>query len=296
MADLSYDIKPVRELRDVIEETAATWELAPGTTFEQTTCEGVDCVWIDAESDQNRSDAVYLHVHGGGYYRGSARVDAAVCSFVVAGSGVRCLSVNYRRPPDEGVFPAAVDDVYTVWRWLTSPSGGNIAADKVVVGGTSAGGGLCLALLLKIRDEGEQLPAGAIPVSPWTDMTQSGESFKTNAEHGPAREYLAHWGQVYLDGADPKTPYASPLFGDLQGLPPTLIQVGGNETMLDDATGFAARAARAGCQVTLEVYAGQGHSFQHHAATSDVAREAVDRMAAFVARRIEPGKSQEVSR
>lgn len=117
-------------------------------------------------------------------------------------------------------------------------------------------------------------------------MTQSGESFETNAEYGPAREYLEHWSKVYLDGADPRPPYASPVYGALTGLPPMLIQVGGNETMLDDASGFAAKEARAGCQVTLEVYAGQGHSFQHEAATSSVAREAVDRAAAFVANEI----------
>lgn len=289
MAELKYDIKPVDELRETIERTAATWAIAPATAFEEANCGGVDCLWISADSDRPRSDAVYLHVHGGGYYRGSARVDAAVCSFISADTGLRCLSINYRRPPDEGVFPAAVDDVHTVWNWLTSPNGGNVPPERVVVGGTSAGGGLCLALLLKIRDEGGALPAGAIPVSPWTDMTQSGASFETNAEYGPAREYLEHWGGVYLDGADPKTPYASPLFGDLTGLPPMLIQVGGNETMLDDATGFAAKAARSGCQVILEVYAGQGHSFQHQASASEVAREAVGRMAAFIERRVQGG-------
>ena len=285
MAELKYDIKPVAELRETIEQTAATWELAPGTSFEEAVCDGVGGLWISSVSDRSDFGSVYMHIHGGGYYRGSARVDASVCSFVCAGAGVQCLSVNYRRPPDEGVYPAAVDDVHTAWKWLIHPSGGNVSPDRVVVGGTSAGGGLCLALLLKIRDEGGELPSGAIPVSLWTDMTQSGESFETNVEYGPARDYLEHWGRVYLDGADPKTPYASPLFGDLSGLPPMLIQVGGNETMLDDATAFAAKAARAGCQVTLEVYRGQGHSFQHQAATSAVAMEAVDRMAAFVMRR-----------
>jgi len=284
VADLKYDIKPVDELRETIEQTAETWTLSPGTVFEEAVCNGVAALWISSPSELPELDAVYLHIHGGGYYRGSARVDAAVCPFVCTGSGARCLSVNYRRPPDEGVFPAAVEDVYQAWLWLTDPAGGNVAANRVVVGGTSAGGGLCLALLLKIRDKGGEMPAGAIPVSPWTDMTQSGASFVTNAEFGPAREYLEHWGGVYLDGADPKTPYASPLFADLNGLPPLLIQVGGQETMLDDATVFAEKAARAGGQVTLEVYAGQGHSFQHQAATSDVAREAVDRMAGFVRR------------
>lgn len=287
MAQLEYDIKSVAELRETIERTAASWELAPGTTLEETHCGDVPCVWISADTETPVTDAVYLHIHGGGYYRGSARVDGAVCSFLCASTGVRCLSINYRRPPDEGVFPAAIDDVYAVWKWLIDPSGGNVSPGRIVVGGTSAGGGLCFALLLKIRDEGGESPAGAVPISPWTDMTHSGESFTTNAQYGPSREYLEHWSKVYLDGADPRTPYASPIYGDLAGLPPMLIQVGGNETMLDDASGFAAKAARAGCQVALEVYAGQGHSFQHQVATSAVAREAVDHVAAFVRKEIE---------
>ena len=283
MTDLKYDIEPVGVLREEIEKTAAQWGLAAGTAFEEANCNGVHCEWITADSDQS-TGMTYLHAHGGGYYRGSSRVDAALCSFVCADSGARCLSVNYRRPPDEGVFPAALNDVFAAWQWLTSKSGGGVPASRVVVGGTSAGGGLCLALLLKVRDEGGELPAGALAVSPWTDMTQSGESYVTNAAHGPDREYLEHWGRVYLNGADPKNPYASPLAGDLRLLPPMLIQVGGNETMLDDSTAFAAAAARAGCTVTLEAYAGQPHSFQHEAATKEVSREAVSRMAQFLRR------------
>ena len=130
MADLKYDIKPVAELRETIERTAASWELAPGTTFEETICDDVPCVWISADTDTAVKDAVYLHIHGGGYYRGSARVDGAVCSLICGITGVRTLSANYRRPPDEGVFPAAIDDVYAVWKWLTEPSGGNVSPGR----------------------------------------------------------------------------------------------------------------------------------------------------------------------
>lgn len=285
MTNLRYDIQPVEQLRAEIEQVAASWGQAPGTTFQSVDCNGVSAEWISVASPGGVGDAVYLHAHGGGYYRGSSQVDAPLCSFLCADAGVRCLSVNYRRPPDEGVFPAALDDLYTAWRWLIRPDGGGVSPAQVVVGGSSAGGGLGLALLLRIRDAGEERPAGALAVSPWTDLTQSGASFLTNAAHGPAREYLAHWGQIYLAGVDPRHPYASPLFADLRDLPPLLLQAGGQETMLDDATAFAAAAARAGNSVALEVYAGQPHSFQHEAATSPVAREAVQRLAAFVSRR-----------
>ena len=283
MPDLEYDIKPVATLREEIETAAAKWPLAAGTTFEPTSCNGVACEWIHV-SQATEDHPVYLHAHGGGYYRGSARVDAAICSHLCEMTGIGCLSVNYRRPPDEGVFPAAVDDMYSVWRWLTDPAGGGVSPADVVVGGTSAGGGLCLALLLRLRDEQAELPTAAILVSPWTDLTQSGASFGTNAEHGPKADYLRHWAQVYLDGADARHPHASPLFADLHGLPPMLIQAGGHETMLDDATLFAAAAARAGCAVTLQVYPGQPHSFQHDVGSKAVAREAVSQMAQFVQR------------
>lgn len=288
MSNLDYSIKPIGQLRAELEVAAAEWPLAEGTVFEEANCGGVRCEWIRAPrvpgSDRGNDAAIYLHAHGGGYYRGSSRVDAAICSHLCAQTGAHCLSVNYRRPPDEGFFPAALDDLHSVWHWLTSAEGGDISPSQVVVGGSSAGGGLSLALLLKIRDEGGTLPAATVAVSPWTDLTQSGESFATNAAHGPDREYLNHWAGVYLNGADPKDPYSSPLFAQLHGLPPILVQAGGDETMLDDSTAFAAAAAGAGCSVFLEVYAGQPHSFQHEVATKEVAREAVGRMAQFVLR------------
>lgn len=127
----------------------------------------------------------------------------------------------------------------TVWRWLSAAEGGGISPEHIVVGGTSAGGGLAAALLLRLRDEVLPLPGAGILVSPWTDLTQSGASFQTNAEYGPDAEYLTHWANVYLGGADPRQPYAPPLFGELHGLPPLLIQAGGQETMLDDSLRYS---------------------------------------------------------
>lgn len=128
--------------------------------------------------------ACYFHVHGGGYYRGSSRVAAPVCSHIAGLAGVKCLSVNYRTAP-EHKWPVGVDDTYTAYSWLTSPTGGNIDPSKIICGGDSAGGGLILALLLKLRDtEPQKLPAGAVPLSPWTDLTQSSETFITNADSG----------------------------------------------------------------------------------------------------------------
>lgn len=163
-------------------------QLAEGTAFEVVDANGVPCEWITAECKASSpiSDACYFHVHGGGYYRGSSRVAAPVCSHIAGLAGVKCLSVNYRTAP-EHKWPIGVDDTYTAYNWLISPTGGNFEPSKVIVGGDSAGGGLILALLLKLRDtDSTKLPAGAVPLSPWTDLTQSSETFTTNADSGVA--------------------------------------------------------------------------------------------------------------
>lgn len=231
-----------------------THQLAEGTEFEAVDANGVPCEWITAtcKATSAITDACYFHVHGGGYYRGSSRVAAPVCSHIAGLAGMKCLSVNYRTAP-EHKWPIGVDDTYTAYSWLVSDEGGNIDPSKVICGGDSAGGGLILALLLKLRDtDPSKLPAGAVPLSPWTDLTQSSETFITNANSGVSncdKDYLDHWSKEYLGDADPHHPYASPMFGELHGLPPMLIQVGGGETMLDDAALFALKAARARCQV-----------------------------------------------
>ena len=169
--------------------------------------------------------------------------------------------------------------MHAAYGWLSRQTGG-----QVVVAGTSSGGGLALALLLRLRRLGEPPPAGVLALSPWTDLTCSGCSYESLAAHGPSREYLSFWGARYLDGADPKAPEASPLFGDWRGVDvPMLLQCGGHEAMLDDSVLFAARAVHCGCSVTLDVLREQQHGFQHEAAFNDAAAVAVERAAAYAA-------------
>jgi len=202
----------------------------------------------------------------GRYYRGNTRIEAGGTSFLVGLSRVRCLTVDYRcSPPDTpgyttGAFPAAVDDCFAAYRWLIGEGGADPA--RVVLGGCSAGGGLSVALLLMIREQGLPMPAAAIPLSPWVDLTQSGETMHTN--HGKCfitKGYLDWAAGQYLQGADPRSPLASPLFADLRGLAPILIIAGGDETLLDDATLLAAAVGRAGGEVLCEIYQGQVHGF-----------------------------------
>lgn len=287
MASLSYRFgAPLKQLRADIEHSARSWPLAQGTSFEAAVAGGVPCEWIRPSSPVDACSRIMMYIHGGGYYRSSSRAEAAACSYLASWAQIPILSVNYRRAPDEGVFPAAVDDVHAAFKWAADDFG----ASNIVVSGTSAGGGLALALLLRLKSESEAQPAAAFTMSPWTDMTQSGQSYDTLAEFGPTRDYLQHWGREYLQGESPENPEASPLFGDLRGLPPLLIQVGGHEAMLDDSTAFAAAAAQAGCDVTLQVYREQRHGFQHEAGFNPVAASAVRSAAAFAceALQIEP--------
>jgi acetyl esterase/lipase len=214
-------------------------QLAQGTVFTAVQCGGVPCEWIrtECQAPSKLAGAVYFHMHGGGHYRGSSRVAAPVCSHLSSLAGIDCLSVNYRLAP-EHKWPIAVDDAFCAYTWLVSPEGGAVSPDRVVVGGDSAGGDLCFSLIIKLRDHApELLPAGAIGLSPWVDLTQSGATFATNADSGVAncdKSYLDHWSAEYLGSADGRA--ASPLFSDLDGLPPMLIQCGGGETMLGART------------------------------------------------------------
>ena len=162
------------------------------------------------------------------------------------------LNVDYRLAP-EHPHPAAVDDAVAAYRWLTTDGG--IAPERVVLCGDSAGGGLAVATLLALRDAGDPLPAGAALISPWTDLTFSGASHDTRLDVDPmcSRTSLSPSVEAYVGDGDPKAPLVSPAHADLAGLPPLLIHVGDHETLLDDSTMLAERAAAAGVDVELWV-------------------------------------------
>ena len=251
--------------------------LPDGASHQVVDAGGVPSEWVDVP--ESRADRVFLFIHGGGYYRGSARSTRSVCAWIAGATGSRVLSIDYRLAP-EYPFPAAIEDTHATYRWLQAEG---IAAERIVVGGISAGGGLTLALLLAVRDAQEPLPAGAVPMSAWTDLAQTGETFITKAavDPGISKEYLDRFAGLYLDGTDPRTPLASPLYGKLQGLPPILMQVGSAETMLDDSLAFAERAREAGVEVTLEEWPDMFHGWQSQAYQLAEAREAVARIGDF---------------
>jgi monoterpene epsilon-lactone hydrolase len=193
---------------------------------------------------------------------------------------MRALLIEYRLAP-EHPFPAAVEDSVAAYRWLLKEG---FDPARIAVAGDSAGGGLTVATMVKLRDENEPLPAAAVCLSPWVDMEGIGESMKTRAEVDPIVERgpLLEMAEAYLGGADPRTPLAAPLYADLKGLPPMLIQVGTAEVLLDDSTRLAEEAKKAGVDVTLEPWEDMIHIWQFFASMVPEGRDAVDRIASFI--------------
>ena len=255
-------------------DARAQMPLPGGTAHAAADANGVPGEWVDAPGVA--TDRVFLFLHGGGYYRGSSASSRVTSARIAAACKARVFSVDYRLAP-EHPFPAAVDDAHTAYRWLLDQG---IAANRIAVGGISAGGGLTLALLLKLKQIGAPLPAAAIPLSAWTDLTQSGDTMVSKAAIDPSisKAYLDRMAGYYLAGVDPKTPLASPLYGELEGLPPLLIQVGTAETLLDDSRRFAERARAASVDITYEAWDDMIHGWHGN---SDVLPEALDAIAAI---------------
>jgi len=231
-------------------------------TVEPTCAGGVDAVWVSAA--RSAPDRVLLYFHGGGYKLGSTRSHRDLMTRISAAAGCRVLGLDYRLAP-EHIFPAPVDDAVAAYEWLLRSG---VAAPHIAVAGDSAGGGLAAALLLRLRERLDPLPAAAVMLSAWTDLTAQGESYETRAALDPIhqRAMILGTARTYLGAqGDPENPLASPLFGDLRGMPPLLLQVGDRETVLDDSTRFAHKARAAGAQVQLEIYDNMIHVFQQFA-------------------------------
>jgi len=240
----------IQQLRAQMEGWVGSFPLPEGVSVEAVDAGGVPAEWVEAPGA--RGDTAFLYVHGGGYALGSAATARHLAAAISGAAATRVLSLDYRLAP-EHPFPAAVDDAVAGFRWLVEQG---TQPENVLIGGDSAGGGLTVATLVALRDAGDPMPAGGVCISPWVDLTCSSDSHRTKSEADPVIVHGdIHWlASLYLDGRDPKTPLASPLFADLEGLPPLLIQVGSEEVLLDDAVGLDWRAREAGVDSTLEVW------------------------------------------
>ncbi|KOV60648.1 alpha/beta hydrolase [Streptomyces sp. MMG1121] len=238
--------------------------------------------------------ATILYFHGGGYVYGSPETAMSLTGNLVARTGHRAFSPEYRLAP-EHPFPAAIDDGLDAYRALLEDGED---PSRIAFAGDSAGGGLTVTACLAARAAGLPLPAAIVAFSPGLDGTRTGESMDTKAGIDPffTREGLAHTGAMYLAGQDPRQELISPaVFADLTGFPPMLLQAGTNEVLLDDSTRMAARARKAGVDVVLDVTADVPHVFQAFTGVLDEADQALDRAALFLRQHVHAPESPTAS-
>jgi epsilon-lactone hydrolase len=282
---LSAKPRPVgwAERRRRLDELGSVWPVADDVTLEAADLDGVTGEWsIAPGADASR---VLMFFHGGGYCSGSIVSHRRMATEAGRAGGVRTLAVAYRLAP-EHPFPAACEDALTVWRALRKEG---YAAGRIAVGGDSAGANLTLALIGELKRLGERLPGCAWLASPWTDLAMSGATLASKSAVDPLihKEYLAELADAYAPaGMDRRDSRLSPLYADLRGLPPTLIQVGSAETLLDDATRFAAAAGAADAPVTLEIWPNMIHAWPLWNARLEPGRRALANAGAFIRRHL----------
>ncbi|MER7691691.1 alpha/beta hydrolase [Streptomyces sp. NPDC097610] len=265
------------EQRALFHEMIASVPLPEDVTATPGRLGGIPVVTVKTPGDD--SSAVVLYFHGGAYALGSAGDSVGLAADVARRVGVRAVSVDYRLAP-EHPFPAAVDDAVAAYRALLADG---TPSSEVAFVGESAGGGLVMATLVALKEAGLPQPSSAVVFSPWADLTLSGDSLTGKADVDPAltAKGLQIRARDYLGETDPATPLASPVFADLTGLAPLLIQVGSHEILLDDAVRLAARAAEHDVAVELQVWPQVPHVFQGFAALLDDADAALTSAAAF---------------
>jgi acetyl esterase/lipase len=267
----------VTALRSGFEEVMQRIPIPDDVRKVETAVEGVDVIEVTIEGVDDAGTILYFH--GGVYVIGSANASMSLVADLARRTRAKVVSVNYRLAP-ENPYPAAVEDAQAVYQGLLDQGSD---PSSIAFSGESAGGGLAVAALLALRDAGSPMPASAFVMSPWVDLTVSGASITDKQDVDPllTGEGL-RWGAGNYVAGKPSDPYISPVFADLNGLPPLLIQVGSHEVLLSDAVRLAERAANGDVAVTLDVVPGVPHVFQAYAAVLDEGDAALHRAANFV--------------
>jgi epsilon-lactone hydrolase len=264
----------LRERRRRLDDLGAQYPLPADVRVEPMIADGVAMEWTQTPSaDPAR---VIMFLHGGGYISGSLTSHRHMIAQAGREAGAKTLAIGYRLAPEHR-FPAAVEDALAGYRFLLAQG---LSPQHIAIAGESAGGGLVLATLISARDANLPLPVCAWLSSPWVDLALTGSSLSEKAAADPLiqRAYLEELATAYLGGADPRTPLASPLYADLSGLPPMLIQVGSAETLLDDSVRLARQTGASGVRATLSIWPDMIHAwhlfYQQLTAGSDSLAEA----------------------
>jgi acetyl esterase/lipase len=239
---------------------------------------GVPSEWIDSPDS---SAGIILYLHGGAYALGSVHSHREMIARLVLATNCKALAINYRLAP-ENPFPAALEDVIMAYDWLLS---NGVDPAQICFSGDSAGGGLAIATLIALHEQGIPLPAGVFCFSPWLDLTLSGDSVLKNMNHDPilSATILQKYVNYYIGNHNATDPLISPLFGDLRGLPPIHIQSGRNEILLDDSVRFYEKARQTGVDVTLKIWDDMFHVFQLFSFLPET-QESMKQVSAFINR------------
>jgi monoterpene epsilon-lactone hydrolase len=277
MRHIPLEGKTAAELRESFETLCKEYDSSQKLVKEKIRIKDVDAYWVYPPGTPE--GPVILFFHGGAFILGSTRDHLEVIGRLSRASGIRVLSIDYRLAP-EHPFPTPGEDCLEAYLWLTR---GGLSPDKICLAGDSAGGTLVLNTLIRLRDMGEKMPAGAYCMSPGTDMNYDSDSIKRNLKTDwLTPDTFAGVSILYLAGADPNLPGASPIHADLKGLPPLLIQAGTAEMLLDDSIKFAKKARKAGVDVTLELADGMFHCWQLFSSKLPQGQEALESAGRFI--------------
>jgi monoterpene epsilon-lactone hydrolase len=265
----------IQERRDQM-ETMLVFPVADDVRCEEVDAGGVPGEWITTPGAAD--DRVVYYFHGGGYVMCSVNTHREMISRLSRATGARALAINYRLAPEDP-FPAPVVDAVAGYKWLLSVG---IKPERIVIAGDSAGGGLTVATMVALRDAEVPLPAAGICLSPWADMACTGMAKMEPREGGMEYQGILQMAKTYVGEADLKTPLASPVYADLAGLPPLLIQVGGDEELINDSILLEERAKQCGVDATLETWEDMFHVWHMYAPMLPEGQQAIDRIGEFV--------------
>ncbi len=271
------------KMREAYNNMAVSFKPIKGAKFEEVNINGVRAEWVKMPNSDE--DSVLIYLHGGGYVLGTTEMYHDMAARLASGGEVKVLSVDYRLAP-ENKYPAALEDSIKVYKWLLSQ---NYKYYNIMIAGDSAGGGLALATLLKIRSLGLKMPAAAVCISPWTDLAMTGKTIKTNSVIDPVLNYdlLKYFADCCVgEEGDRCDPFISPFYADLSGLPPLLIMVGECEILLDDAMRFSNKAEFFGVESTFVVAKEMTHSWPFFASIIPEGQQAINYISEYIRRYI----------
>jgi len=265
--------------RDVLEEWSVVTAEPRGTDYIEVDCNGVPAMWAIPKTASAKH--VLLGIHGGGFCGGSMYSHRKLYGHFAKAIGCRALIVDYRLAP-EHIFPTALDDVLMAYRWLLEQ---DIAPKHIVVAGDSAGGGIAVALQLRLKHDRLPLPAASLLLSAWFDLEGTGDSTTKNANKDVlvTPKIMENNLNTYLGPqGNPRDPFVNPLYGDFSGLPPMYFQAGSEELIVDDSTRGAEKARKAGVETKIEIYPEMQHVFHFMAGYAPEADQAISDMAKWV--------------